>query len=102
MSSRPPAMCTACRSRCSQRACATLAALYAQRKTGAPQSVHSTLLGSGMVLKAGSFAVGDTVVEGPVLDAGQNGWGAAYRIYQGSDGEWFALAVLDADAWERL
>jgi crotonobetainyl-CoA:carnitine CoA-transferase CaiB-like acyl-CoA transferase len=37
-----------------------------------------------------------------VLDAGQHGYGAAYRIYQCQDGAWLALAVPDDDAWRRL
>jgi crotonobetainyl-CoA:carnitine CoA-transferase CaiB-like acyl-CoA transferase len=37
-----------------------------------------------------------------VLDGEQLGYGAAYRLYQGADGEWFALAVPDSEAWERL
>src|SRR5262249_8939434 len=32
----------------------------------------------------------------------QRGYGAAYRLYEGGDGEWFALAVPDAETWERL
>jgi crotonobetainyl-CoA:carnitine CoA-transferase CaiB-like acyl-CoA transferase len=39
---------------------------------------------------------------GPLLDAGQTGYGAAYRIYQGKDGAWLALAVPDQQAWDRL
>jgi hypothetical protein len=42
------------------------------------------------------------VVGGPVLDPGQTGYGAAYRIYQGADGAWFALAVPDEQAWRGL
>lgn len=42
------------------------------------------------------------MVGGPVLDAQQTGYGAAYRIYQGADEGWFALAVPDAATWARL
>jgi crotonobetainyl-CoA:carnitine CoA-transferase CaiB-like acyl-CoA transferase len=55
-----------------------------------------------MALKSGAFLAGDTVVGGPVLDAQQTGYGAAYRLYQGADGAWFALAVPDAASWLRL
>ena len=41
-------------------------------------------------------------MEGPVVDHDQTGYGAAYRIYQGGDGAWFALAVTDAEAWDGL
>ncbi len=88
-------------------ACGMLAALYARRRGGGGQSVASSLLGAGLTLKSGAFlagdpVVGDTVVGGPVLDAQQTGYGAAYRIYQGADEGWFALAVPDAATWARL
>ncbi len=83
-------------------ACGMLAGLYARRRDGGGQSVASSLLGAGMTLKFGAFLAGDTVVGGPVLDAQQTGYGAAYRMYQGADGAWFALAVPDAASWLRL
>jgi crotonobetainyl-CoA:carnitine CoA-transferase CaiB-like acyl-CoA transferase len=83
-------------------ACAILAALYTRRRSGAGQSVVTSLLGAGMTLKSGAFIVGGTVVEGPVVDHEQTGYGAAYRIYQGADGAWLALAVPDEPTWKRL
>jgi crotonobetainyl-CoA:carnitine CoA-transferase CaiB-like acyl-CoA transferase len=83
-------------------ACGVVAALYARRRRGGGQSVRSSLLGAALTLKSGAFVANDTVVRGPVLDGDQHGYGAAYRLYEGADGEWFALAVPDADAWERL
>lgn len=83
-------------------ACAILAALYARRRTGAGQSVSSSLLGTALFLKSGAFVAGERVVEGPVLDQDQLGYGAAYRLYQGADGAWFALAVPDQPAWDAL
>jgi crotonobetainyl-CoA:carnitine CoA-transferase CaiB-like acyl-CoA transferase len=83
-------------------ACGVLAGLYARRARGGGQSVRSSLLGAGLTLKSGAFLAEDTVVPGPVLDADQRGYGAAYRLYQGGDGEWFALAVPDESAWARL
>ncbi len=83
-------------------ACAVLAGLYARRRTGIPQSVTTTLLGAALTLKSGAFVDGDTVVEGPILDADQTGYGAAYRIYQCQGGAWLALAVPDRSAWARL
>jgi crotonobetainyl-CoA:carnitine CoA-transferase CaiB-like acyl-CoA transferase len=79
-----------------------LAALYARRRTGAGQSVSASLLGAALTLKSGAFLDGYRVVGGPVLDAGQTGYGAAYRIYQGRDGRWLALAVPGQEAWDRL
>jgi crotonobetainyl-CoA:carnitine CoA-transferase CaiB-like acyl-CoA transferase len=83
-------------------ACAVLAGLYARRRTGIPQSVTSTLLGAALTLKSGAFIAGDTIVEGPILDAGQTGYGAAYRLYRAEDGGWLALAVPDEATWARL
>jgi crotonobetainyl-CoA:carnitine CoA-transferase CaiB-like acyl-CoA transferase len=83
-------------------ACGILAALYARRRTGRAQRVSTSLLGSGLMLKSGAFIAGDHVVGGPVLDAGQLGYGAAYRFYEGADGGWFAVAVPDAGTWQRL
>jgi crotonobetainyl-CoA:carnitine CoA-transferase CaiB-like acyl-CoA transferase len=83
-------------------ACGVLAGLFAHRRTGGGQSVRSSLLGAALTLKSGAFLDGDRVVRGPVLDAEQRGYGAAYRLYQGGDGAWFALAVPDAPAWTRL
>jgi len=83
-------------------ACGVLAGLYARRHRGGGQSVATSLLGAALTLKSGAFLTGDRVVSGPVLDARQTGYGATYRIYQGRDGAWFALAVPDAQAWHRL
>ncbi|OHV39141.1 MULTISPECIES: CoA transferase [Pseudofrankia] len=108
-------------------ACGLLAGLYARRRDGGGQSVSTSLLGAGLMLKSGAFVVGAgdpadpgaggtaatdstaatdgtgaTVIAGPALDAGQTGYGAAYRIYQAGDGGWFALAVPDAKTWGRL
>jgi crotonobetainyl-CoA:carnitine CoA-transferase CaiB-like acyl-CoA transferase len=83
-------------------ACAVIAALYARRRSGAGQSVRTSLLGSGLLLKSGAFLTGETRVGGPVLDSEQTGYGAAYRIYQAADGAWVALAVPDAATWSQL
>jgi crotonobetainyl-CoA:carnitine CoA-transferase CaiB-like acyl-CoA transferase len=83
-------------------ACGVLAGLYARRRRGGGQSVRSSLLGAALTLKSGAFLAGDTITSGPVLDAEQRGYGAAYRLYQGADGAWFALAVPDAATWQRL
>ena len=83
-------------------ACAILAGLYARRRDGVGRSVTSTLLGAGMLLKSGAFVSGDGVVEGPLVDVAQTGYGAAYRIYRGADGEWFAVVVPDVATWAGL
>jgi crotonobetainyl-CoA:carnitine CoA-transferase CaiB-like acyl-CoA transferase len=83
-------------------ACATIAALYARRRQGIGQSVKTSLLGSGLFLKSGAFLIGNSRLAGPVLDAEQTGYGAAYRIYQAGDGAWFAIAIPDVPTWTRL
>ena len=83
-------------------AAAIIAALYARRRTGVPQSVSTSLLGAGMTLKAGSFVAGDTIVEGPIVGPDQTGYGAAYRIYQAADGTWVAIAAVDEGSWDQL
>ncbi|MFI5047670.1 MAG: CoA transferase [Acidimicrobiia bacterium] len=83
-------------------ACGVLAGLYARRHAGGGQSVRSSLLGAALTLKSGAFLRGNAIIGGPLLDGDQRGYGAAYRIYQGADGAWFALAVPDAATWERL
>jgi crotonobetainyl-CoA:carnitine CoA-transferase CaiB-like acyl-CoA transferase len=79
-----------------------LAGLYARTVCGQGQRVATSLLGAGMLLHSGVFQRDGQVVRGPELDAAQTGFGPGYRIYQGSDGRWFALVVADRDAWARL
>jgi crotonobetainyl-CoA:carnitine CoA-transferase CaiB-like acyl-CoA transferase len=79
-----------------------LAGLVARRRTGAGQSARSTLLGAALLLTSRAHVAGGTPVEGPVLDAEQTGYGAAYRIYRCGDGAWLALAVPGAAAWAAL
>jgi crotonobetainyl-CoA:carnitine CoA-transferase CaiB-like acyl-CoA transferase len=83
-------------------ACGVLAGLYARRRDGSGQSVATSLLGASLALQSGAFVSGDAVHGGPVLDGEQTGYGAAYRLYRGGDGQWFAVAIEDAEAWERL
>jgi crotonobetainyl-CoA:carnitine CoA-transferase CaiB-like acyl-CoA transferase len=64
--------------------------------------VSTSLLGAGMTLKAGSFIAGDSIVEGPIVDRDQTGYGAAYRIYRAADDAWLAVALTDATSWDRL
>ncbi len=83
-------------------AASVLAALYARRRSGVGQSVSTSLLGAALLLKSGAFVSDGAVVQGPVLDDEQTGYGAAYRIYRAGDGAWLALAIPDAGTWERL
>ncbi len=79
-----------------------LAGLYARSLDGRGQRVTTSLIGAGMLLHSGVFERDGQLVRGPELDAQQTGYGPGYRIYEGADGEWFALVVPDADAWRRL
>ena len=83
-------------------ACGILAGLFARRRTGQGQRVSTSLLAAGLFLESGAILARDRVIAGPVLDADQRGYGAAYRLYEGADGGWFALAVPDAATWSRL
>ncbi len=83
-------------------ACGVLAGLFARLRVGGGQRVSSSLLGAGLLLKSGAFLAGDAIVNGPVVDPHQRGYGAAYRLYEGGDGQWFALAIPDAGTWTVL
>jgi crotonobetainyl-CoA:carnitine CoA-transferase CaiB-like acyl-CoA transferase len=79
-----------------------LAGLYARAATGKGQQVVTVLMGAGMLVHSGVYQRDGEVVRGPELDQQQTGYGPGYRIYQGADGEWFALVVPDASAWSCL
>jgi crotonobetainyl-CoA:carnitine CoA-transferase CaiB-like acyl-CoA transferase len=83
-------------------AIAMLAGLYERRRSGSGQSASTSLLGAALLMTSGAHVDGDRLVAGPVLDADQTGYGAAYRIYRCADDSWVALAVPDAAAWARL
>jgi crotonobetainyl-CoA:carnitine CoA-transferase CaiB-like acyl-CoA transferase len=79
-----------------------LAGLYAAASTGRGFRVATSLLGAGMLLQSGVFERDGELVRGPVLDGNQTGYGPGYRLYQGSDGGWFALVVPTRADWQRL
>jgi crotonobetainyl-CoA:carnitine CoA-transferase CaiB-like acyl-CoA transferase len=79
-----------------------LAGLYARASTGRGQRVATSLLGAGMLLYSGVFQRDGTLVAGPQLDDRQTGYGPGYRIYQGGDGNWFALVLPDRESWSRV
>jgi crotonobetainyl-CoA:carnitine CoA-transferase CaiB-like acyl-CoA transferase len=83
-------------------AAGVLAGLYARASGGGGQQVATSLLGAGILLHSGVFWRDGAIVRGPSLDAAQTGYGPGYRIYQGSDGQWFALVVPSPGAWRRL
>jgi crotonobetainyl-CoA:carnitine CoA-transferase CaiB-like acyl-CoA transferase len=79
-----------------------LAGLYARAAGGGGQFVATSLLGAGVLVHSGVFLRDGELVPGPGLDARQTGYGPGYRIYQGRDGQWFALVLPDHQAWRRL
>lgn len=76
--------------------------LYTRATQGRGQQVVTSLLGAGMLMHCGVYVRDGELVTGPSLDREQTGYGPGYRIYQGSDGEWFALVVADPESWGRL
>ncbi len=79
-----------------------LAGLYDRAVSGEGRRVSTSLLGAGMLMHGGVFRRDGEIVRGPELDARQTGYGPGYRIYEGADGEWFALVLPDPEAWQRL
>jgi crotonobetainyl-CoA:carnitine CoA-transferase CaiB-like acyl-CoA transferase len=79
-----------------------LAGLYLRGSGGDGQQVATSLLGAGILLHSGAFFRDGSLVGGPSLDAAQTGYGPGYRIYAGSDGNWFALVVPSPEAWRKL
>jgi crotonobetainyl-CoA:carnitine CoA-transferase CaiB-like acyl-CoA transferase len=80
-------------------ACGLVAGLYGRRRSGRGQVVRTSLLGAALALESGAFLADGAAVQGPRVDPGQTGFGAAYRIYQAGDGAWVALAAPDEAAW---
>jgi crotonobetainyl-CoA:carnitine CoA-transferase CaiB-like acyl-CoA transferase len=79
-----------------------LAGLYARARGNGGQQVATSLLGAGMLLQSGVFQRDGQCVRGPALDARQTGYGPGYRIYEGADGNWFALVLPDDASWTRV
>jgi crotonobetainyl-CoA:carnitine CoA-transferase CaiB-like acyl-CoA transferase len=79
-----------------------LAGLYARGNGDEGQEVGTSLLGAGVLLHSGAFFRDGQLVTGPVLDGNQTGYGPGYRIYAGSDGNWFALVLPTPEAWRTL
>ncbi|MCX4092592.1 CaiB/BaiF CoA-transferase family protein [Nocardia sp. alder85J] len=79
-----------------------LAGLYGRAAHGHGYGVVTSLLAAGMLPHSGVYLADGEPVRGPELDAAQTGYGPGYRLYQGSDGEWFALVVPDPRGWRRL
>ncbi|WP_019925679.1 CoA transferase [Nocardia sp. BMG111209] len=83
-------------------AAGTLAGLYGRAAHGHGYGVVTSLLAAGMLPHSGVYLSDGEPVRGPALDAAQTGYGPGYRLYEGSDGGWFALVVPDPDGWRRL
>jgi crotonobetainyl-CoA:carnitine CoA-transferase CaiB-like acyl-CoA transferase len=83
-------------------AAGVLAGLFARARGEGGQQVATSLLGAGILLHSGVFCRDGELVRGPSLDGAQTGYGPGYRIYEGGDGQWFALVLADEQAWRRL
>ena len=72
-----------------------LAALFARERTGKGQRVQTSLLQAVLALQSGNVVAypGYEVVYRPT---------PTYRLYQGSDGQWFFLAVGNQSFWVKL
>ncbi|MGH7317679.1 MAG: CaiB/BaiF CoA transferase family protein [Candidatus Rokuibacteriota bacterium] len=72
-----------------------LAALFARERTGRGQRVQTSLLQAVLALQSGNVVAypGHEVVHRST---------PTYRLYQGSDGEWFFLAVGNQSFWVKL
>ncbi|MGH7398532.1 MAG: CoA transferase, partial [Candidatus Rokuibacteriota bacterium] len=72
-----------------------LAALFARERTGRGQRVQTSLLQAVLALQSGNVVAypGHEVVYRST---------PTYRLYQGSDGEWFFLAVGNQSFWVKL
>ncbi len=79
-----------------------LAGLLGRARRGRGCRVATSLLGAGMLIQSGTFQCDGQVIRHPEVDQQQTGYGPGYRLYQGSDGQWFALVLPDREAWERL
>jgi crotonobetainyl-CoA:carnitine CoA-transferase CaiB-like acyl-CoA transferase len=55
-----------------------------------------------MLIQSGTFQRDGQVIRGPEVDTEQTGYGPGYRIYEGGDGNWFALVLPDPQSWQRL
>ena len=79
-----------------------LAALYRKRTSGEGQELWTSLMDGGAVFASDTLLREDGTPElRPKLDAGQHGFGWAYRLYETSDG-WICIAAAQADERERF
>lgn len=79
-----------------------LAALYRKTTSGEGQELWTSLMDGGAVFASDTLLREDGTPEPrPKLDAGQHGFGWAYRLYETSDG-WICVAAARADERDRL
>jgi crotonobetainyl-CoA:carnitine CoA-transferase CaiB-like acyl-CoA transferase len=79
-----------------------LAALYRKTTSGEGQELWTSLMDGGAVFASDTLLREDGTPEPrPKLDAGQHGFGWAYRLYETSDG-WICIAAAQSDERERF
>jgi crotonobetainyl-CoA:carnitine CoA-transferase CaiB-like acyl-CoA transferase len=89
-------------------ALAIMSGLYYRERTGTAQEVHSSLLGGQMCIQ--SFQITGTLFNGnkqPQQRGAPRGRpisanNPTWNIYQGSDGKWFVLGILNDSAWPEF
>jgi crotonobetainyl-CoA:carnitine CoA-transferase CaiB-like acyl-CoA transferase len=82
-------------------ATAILLALHHRDQTGEGQSVLTTMIGSDMYANSDEAIVYDGKPASPTVDAGLLGYGAAYRLYEASEG-WVMLSCVRRHEWEAF
>ena len=83
-------------------AVAILLGLRERDRTGAGQSIETTMLASAAYLFSDDFIRYQGKPERPLPDAGQHGLHALYRLYPAADGSWVFLACPFDDEWNAL
>lgn len=79
-----------------------LTALLAAERTGRPQNVQTSMLGTSASLLADAIMVHDGPRPTPRPDPGLLGPSALSRLYRAAEDEWIVLVVSREEEWRRL
>jgi crotonobetainyl-CoA:carnitine CoA-transferase CaiB-like acyl-CoA transferase len=78
-------------------ATAIMLGLSARERTGRGQAMETTMLASAGYIMSPWLVAAEWLPEPPMVDKGQHGLGALYRLYRCSDGWLFVACVQDAE-----
>jgi len=78
-----------------------LLALLHQRRSGEGQELWTSLLDAAQWLEADALLVDGAPATRPILDAGQHGFDAGYRLYPTQEG-WIQVAAATPGQWRAL